>query len=140
MLTELQDKLITTYPSQFENLKYIECNDGWYDLINKMCDNIQRHIDHDKKYKNSIIPFNWSQIKEKFGCLRAYFYGGDDRIFGIVEMAESMSSSICEFSGEKGKLRYKKLHNNQIVNAWIKCLSDDVAEKEGYVDQLIYGE
>jgi hypothetical protein len=36
------------------------------------------------------------QVKEKFGTLRFYYTGGDEHISGMVRMAESMSSVICE--------------------------------------------
>ena len=140
MKAELQDNLISRYPDQFKNLNYIECGDGWYDILNAACFLIKRHVDHQAKHKNKNIEFYWSQIKEKFGALRAYSYGSDDYIGGVISMAESMSTRVCEISGEKGKLRYKKLYDGKVINAWIKCLSDSNAEKEGYVDPLLYGE
>ena len=121
----LRDK----YPQQFEHLKRIECGDGWYDLIDNLCSTIQSHLDRNKE-----IKFCWLQIKEKFSALRAYAEGGDDYISGVRDMAEAMSCHICEYSGEKGKLRNKKRkENNEIVFAWNKTLSDKEAEKEGYV-------
>ena len=45
------------------------------------------------------------QVKEKFGTLRFYYTGGDDRIDGMVRMAESMSAVTCETCGAPGKLR-----------------------------------
>lgn len=43
------------------------------------------------------------QVKEKFGTLRFYYRGGDDVVFGMVYMAESMSALTCEKCGEPGK-------------------------------------
>jgi hypothetical protein len=43
--------------------------------------------------------FQRTQIKEKFGGLRFYYYGGDRTIDGMVYLAESMSYNICETCG-----------------------------------------
>lgn len=43
-----------------------------------------------------------TQIKEKFGGLRFYYYGGDDYIRGVVTMAEEMSYRTCEECGAPG--------------------------------------
>lgn len=123
----LKDK----YPSQFENLKYIECGDGWYTLISKLCNVIQNRIDYNLKNGNETY-FYWSQIKEKFAGLRAYCYGADEYIRGVIDMAETMSYSICEYSGSPGKLYKQKIKDGKIVNAWIKTLSLEEAIKEGY--------
>jgi len=39
------------------------------------------------------------QIKEKFGTLRFYYDGGDEKISTMVEMAESMSGYMCDSCG-----------------------------------------
>jgi len=132
MQAELQNKLMSKYPDQFKNLKYIECGDGWFDILERCCEIIQNYIDSEKKHGQNI-EFSWSQIKEKFGGLRAYYYGGSEYIRGVVDMAESMSYGICEVSGNKGRLRYKKLVNGETARAWVKCLCDSEAEKEGYI-------
>jgi hypothetical protein len=134
MNPELSAKLVSKYPEQFTLTQYIECDDGWYDLLDRLCYTIQSHIDHRKKTEEPLQNFQWSQIKEKFGGLRAYSYGADSYIRGLITMAESMSYSICEISGEKGKLRKQRVgENGEPVPAWIKTLSDIEAQKEGYV-------
>jgi hypothetical protein len=137
MNPELSGKLISKYPEQFSNYQYvdyIECGDGWYDLLDRLCYAIQSHINYRKKTEEPLQNFQWSEIKEKFGGLRAYFYGADSYINGLVAMAESMSYSICEISGEKGKLRKQKVgENGKPVRAWIRTLSDSEAQKAGYV-------
>jgi hypothetical protein len=133
MNRELQDKLINKYPQQFQDIKYIECGDGWYDLLSRLCFIIQDQIDRNKKL-GQPITFAWSQIKEKFGGLRAYCYGADEYIRGAIDMAESMSYSICEYSGEKGRIRKQRMgEDGKPIYAWIKTLSDQEAEKEGYI-------
>jgi hypothetical protein len=117
---ELQNQLFEKYPEIFSNrLKSptescmsmgIECGDGWYDLINSICQ-IVESLNKNIKDRNrliagnneTIIDFKFDQIKEKFGGLRAYYSGGNDYIRGLVSMAETMSYKICEVCGNKGK-------------------------------------
>jgi len=134
MSPELMDKLIAKYPRQFRMLKWIECEDGWYDLIDKACFRIQNRLKHLNKPENDETDFCWSQIKEKFGGIRLYCYGADDYVRGIVDMAEEMSLGICEFTGNKGKVRNLMINQKgEVVRAsWLKTLSDDQALKLGY--------
>jgi len=117
---ELQNQLFKKYPEIFSNrLKSptescmsmgIECGNGWYDLINSICQ-IVESLNKNIKDRNrliagnneTIIDFKFDQIKEKFGGLRAYYSGGNDYIRGLVTMAETMSYKICEVCGNKGK-------------------------------------
>jgi hypothetical protein len=77
--------------------------DGWYNILDQLCGNIQHHIDWKEKTSNSIEQVVASQVKEKFGTLRFYYTGGDDIIDGMVQMAEAMSSVTCEECGASGK-------------------------------------
>lgn len=134
MKPELEDALITKYPDQFKNLKYIQCGDGWYDIIDRLCYIVQNRLDYLQK-TDKPINFYWSQIKEKFGSLRCYCYDADLYIRGAIEMAQSISCITCEVSGDRGKLRYKKKDKNgQLISAWVRVLSDKLAIEEGYVD------
>jgi hypothetical protein len=78
-----------------------ECGDGWYDLLNMLCINIQTHCE----YNPDIPQVVAMQVKEKYGTLRFYVHGGDEYTTGAISMAESMSSRICEICGNKGKIR-----------------------------------
>ena len=134
MKSELQDILISKYPDQFRNLKYIECGDGWYDIISRLCYIVHNRLDYLNKNGKSL-NFCWSQIKEKFGSLRCYCYDADEYIRGAIEMASSISCITCEVTGDKGKFRYKKKDDQgNVVNAWIKVLCDKLALEEGYID------
>ncbi len=98
--------LLKKYPKLFIKQKMvwpdIECNDGWYWLIDNLCKTIQDYIDQNKKVSQITI----GQVKEKFGGLRFYTNGyNDDRIPGMIWFAESLSYSICETCGQPGKLR-----------------------------------
>ena len=126
MREELDKLLCEKYPKIFVNRHAdmrttamcwgFECGDGWYNIIDQLCANIQSHIDwknstrdlllKDNPYKRPI-PDEVSQVvvdqvKEKFGTLRFYYHGGDDVINGMTRMAESMSGVTCETCGAPG--------------------------------------
>ena len=93
-----------------------EHGDGWFNIIDKLCSNIQGHIDWKNKQREKLLVENTHnlkipdhitqvvavQVKEKFGTLRFYYEGGDDYIRGLVSMAESMSGVTCEVCGKPG--------------------------------------
>lgn len=134
MSPELANKLIEQYPEQFKNLKYLECDDGWYEILSRLCYIVNNRIDYKKRLNEPLESFYWSQIKEKFGGLRAYCYGADEYIRGAIDMAESMSYITCEVTGEKGKVRYKKFdEDGQPIPAWVRTLCNNEATKQGYV-------
>lgn len=114
--------LYTKYPSLFslkDNVNEpigsygIECSEGWYDIIDSLCFMIaqqERNIEGNNKYRVSkgeepieYEPFRFTQIKEKFGGLRVYYYGGNEYIRGLVGMAECWSYKSCEICGNKGQ-------------------------------------
>lgn len=126
MKQELDTALCEKYPKIFADRNKsmtetcmfwgFECGDGWYSILNALCNNIQHHIDwrnsqrelllKDNPYKRSI-PDEVSQVvaeqvKEKFGTLRFYYRGGDEYISGLVAMAESMSGVTCMVCGDVG--------------------------------------
>lgn len=110
MKKELDDKLVQDYPKIFANRnksKYespmawgFTCGNGWYNLIDLLCSNIQYYLD-DKPEIHQIIA---DQVKEKFGTLQFYVTGGNDYTRGLIRMAESLSEVICENCGNPGKL------------------------------------
>ena len=121
-------------------LAYIECDDGWFDIIDAALTTIQGHItnrnnqiqsnikyakDHDindpayPEWRKDIELLEYpqvQQIKEKFGGLRIYLSSEDDYIFGIISMAEAMAARTCEVCGAKGHLR---------SGSWFKNLCEE---------------
>lgn len=63
-----------------------------------------------------------TQVKEKFGTLRFYYYGGDDYVRGAVSTAEAMTYRICEACGNPGRARN---------NSWIRVVCDKHAPEYG---------
>ena len=99
-----------------------EHGDGWYQIIDSLCANIQHHIDYNNKnFEKGYTQYKQvpqvvaTQIKEKFGTLRFYYDGGDDVIDGMVSMAESWSAVACEECGVPG---------TQNSRGWIKTLCE----------------
>ena len=135
MRDELDEALCKKYPKIFKMRNGsiqetcmswgFEHGDGWYNLLDTACSNIQHHID----WKRKAEPFAGmsdeefdeihqpvaAQVKEKFGGLRFYVDNCDDYVQGVVAMAESMSYRICEVCGNVGTRR---------GGGWIKTLCD----------------
>ena len=127
MNEKLQNDLIKTYPKIFKNIggdetktcmaHGIQCNDGWYDLLDSLCYRISIHctaqntryivetdkyefvLEGDPEYMQVVA----AQIKEKMGELRFYTDGGDATTEGMIQMAEQMSTRICELCGSPAK-------------------------------------
>ena len=78
----------------------IECGDGWYDLLDKLCTEIEKHLDKNPESKDD---FSISQIKDKFGGLRFYHNGGDEETERLIDNAEKKSYKICESCGLPAK-------------------------------------
>jgi hypothetical protein len=190
----LDEKLVKKYPKIFRD-RYAPMNrtamcwgfahgDGWYNIIDAVCRNIQGHINHNRQERARVLRYNRLlkraakgdvlplqlyftynpdstepsryaiervekilsepepqyktvpsacsqvvavQVKEKYGTLRFYYDGGDDFIYGIVQMAESMSEVTCEACGNPGKLRN---------GGWIQTLCDVHAEEAGKSEEM----
>lgn len=108
MSPEKQDHLKNKFPKIFSNNFYFECGDGWFDLLDCLCEDIQSYINW--KYKEMpveelpTVQVEATQVKEKFGGLRFYHFGGDDETNGMISFAESFSYKVCESCGNKGEL------------------------------------
>lgn len=118
MKQELDDELAAKYPKIFATVKHTECGDGWYQIIDRLCANIQSHTDWwntNRVFHPVVEQVMVEQCKEKFGTLRFYYEGGDEYINGLVTMAEAMSEVTCEVCGHPGSLR---------TGGWMKTLCD----------------
>jgi hypothetical protein len=132
MKQELDEALCAKYPNIFVNrhgdMKEtamcwgFECGDGWYQVLDSLCGQIQHYTDwNNKNFEKGYTQYKQvpqvvaTQVKEKFGGLRFYYDGGDDHISGMVRMAESWAANTCEECGAVGKLR---------TGGWIRTLCD----------------
>ncbi|WP_223415592.1 MULTISPECIES: MbcA/ParS/Xre antitoxin family protein [unclassified Pseudomonas] len=105
MQESLDALLCARYPAIFsadssagQRLFGFECGDGWFTLIDAMCELIQHDIE-----TNGTQQFVAVQVKEKFGGLRFYYRKGSDYAAAVIELAEFLSPSICEICGALGK-------------------------------------
>jgi hypothetical protein len=145
MKEELEKQLVEKYPKIFANVGGdvrqtpmafgIETGSGWYNILDKLCANIQGYTDATNERRAFLLddnPYNVTipdevpqlvadQVKEKFATLRFYYTGGNDKIDGMVRMAESMSGVTCQTCGNVGRIRGK---------GWIYTSCDEHA-KEG---------
>jgi len=116
MSPEKEEQLCNKYPLIF-NLKRtppgnpgrwwgFECGDGWFNIIDSLCGCIQSHIDRKKDLlpeEKEELQVTAVQVKEKFGGLSFYYYGGDEEIYAMTRLAESLSNKTCENCGSPGK-------------------------------------
>jgi len=90
--------------------------EGWWPVLQALCSNIQHYLNWKNKDSEVVPQVVVAQIKEKFGGLRFYYDGGDDRIQGMVSMAESWADKTCETCGKPGTRR---------SGGWIRTLCDE---------------
>ncbi|MBN8744529.1 MAG: hypothetical protein J0I24_09500 [Thiomonas arsenitoxydans] len=108
MNNELDELLCQSYPlifaerhlSQMQTCMCwgIACGDGWFDLIDALCERLQFWTDH-----NNAPQVVARQVKEKFGTLRFYSREANETQRGMIYMAEAMSARICDQCGRPGR-------------------------------------
>ena len=123
---EFEKRMEEKYPKMFSHpYGGFAIGPGWWPIIESLCANIQSHTDWWNKNRETrpvVEQVVVDQIKEKFGGLRFYYEGGDDKIQGMVRMAEAWADHHCEECGKPGKSRN---------TGWIKTLCDEhSAERE----------
>ena len=120
MDSKLQEKLFKKYPKIFIQRKLpmtqtamcwgIDTDDGWYWLLDHLCSQLQWDIDHNKYPQLEAV-----QVKEKFGGLRFYVSGSNEKQESMIDFAEFLSQSICEKCGSTKEVTRTK-------GGWIKSL------------------
>jgi hypothetical protein len=104
MRAELTAKLRESYPGMFPDatvpIDSITCGDGWFELINLLCWEIQQEVN--QKHEPAH-PVTVRLIKQKLGALRFQYAGGSQFVSGLVRMSEAMSYQICEECGNRGE-------------------------------------
>lgn len=92
-----------------------ECGPGWIPLLDILfhyADEWNRTVPEGDDDRIQI-----NQVKEKFGGLRFYYTGGSPEFRGMVEMAEMLSSNICERCGDRAE-------SQDIGGGWIATQCD----------------
>jgi len=130
MKEELQNQMYDRFPHMFrarfrdfhssgmvEPMVFgITCDDGWFGLIWKLCEDIEPLVDED---------FYITQVKEKFGGLRFYTMFGMN-ISEMIRDAEEDSYHICEVCGKPGLLC--------VSDNWYKTVCKKHRKREKYAD------
>ncbi|CAD6531771.1 hypothetical protein LMG27952_02620 [Paraburkholderia hiiakae] len=98
MNPELTAQLYERYPLIFARRPPLNCGDGWFDLLDKLCSSL-----HNETTQNGALQVIASQVREKFGGLRFGAGPANERQRGMIDMAEAISSRICEVCGHRGK-------------------------------------
>ncbi|WP_157201777.1 hypothetical protein [Massilia sp. Root335] len=99
MKGELDSPLYKRYPKIFADRQRTMCREGWFDLIDVLCDRLQTWTN-----LNGAPQVVVSEVKEKWGELSFNIKGGSREQEGMIIMAEEMSARICELCGNAGRL------------------------------------
>jgi len=92
---------------------------GWDGIMEALSACICRELDKQGGY------IDVSDIKEKFGGLRFYYYSNTDAVDEIdklVDAAEQLTERTCQWCGEYGKKR--------TVRGWVSALCDACYENK----------
>lgn len=131
MHEELDALLCARYPFIFpaddlsdQRLFGFECGDGWFSLIDAACALIQRHIN--ATATDQLIA---TQLKEKFGGLRFYYWQGDDYEASVVDLAELLSLHVCEICAAPGK--------TVSLSGWMQTRCTEHEDSTTYDEQIM---
>jgi len=94
-------KIYKKYPNLFPK-NCIDCQAGWYDIIDQMCAAIKVYIENEI-FDQNIQP-QFTRIREHLGVLDIEINGGDEIVKLIVQACEKLSYHTCEFCGDEGEL------------------------------------
>lgn len=117
MRVELEEQLFSEYPELYAGAYLpmsqslmcfgFECDDGWFDLIDKLSQELTN-------LGEGIVAV---QVKEKYGELRFSITGGSDKALDLTDKAEEESRKVCEVCGAPGKTRE--------VSGWLKTVCEN---------------
>lgn len=151
MSPELDKKLCEKYPELFRDRHGdptqtlmcwgFNCGDGWYSLIDSICEYLMADVNRledrihsefykseDKtKFREELIEARKNipvvvQVKEKFGGLRFYVDGATKEQYDYIRFAEKFSYRICEECGTTNEVK-------TYTWAWHKTLCSNDAAK-----------
>jgi len=107
MKPELEKKLFEKYPKIFRQKDLsmqetamcwgISCGNGWFFLLDNLCECIQKFLD-DNKHMN-LPQIEATQVKEKYAMLEFYTNYPSELIDGMIWFAQFLSGKICEDCG-----------------------------------------
>jgi hypothetical protein len=113
MSPELDDALCAKYPFIFAGRHGdpattamcwgFEVGDGWFPLIDVLCEELQRETD--QRGAPQIVA---TQVKQKHGELRFSVDVASERQYGMIELAKAASRQMCETCGAPAMLDEKR--------------------------------
>lgn len=107
----------------------IECDDGWFNLIDGLLNKLQYLCDIFST-KDNEVQIIATQIKEKYGvlCFYSHIIGASniesEIFFDVIDAEERKSKYICEETGLPGALCSR--------GGWLRTLSRSSARKHQY--------
>lgn len=129
MKRELDAKLCHDFPEIFKDRHGdmtktamcwgFDCGDGWFDILYRTCQSITEYLKQNPEVPQVVAV----QVKEKFGGLRFYVYGGDGTVWDMLDVAEKESYRTCESCGTKEDV-------SQNEGGWIKTLCTKCREAQ----------
>lgn len=125
---KFEQRLAEKYPKMFPRGGVGSVGEGWWPVLEALCAQIDHYVtwqnEQKEKYGRGVgcPTVVVVQIKEKFGGLRFYYDGGNDKVDGMVRMAESWAAHSCEECGRPGTRRN---------TGWIKTLCDEHHKQHG---------
>lgn len=110
MNPELDALLCQRHPQIFQNRRTdpqtcamgwgLQCGDGWFDLIDTLCERLQQEAEHSNA--PHVIAM---QVKQKWGRLRFAVESATERQQAMIDMAEALSARLCEQCGKPGRMQ-----------------------------------
>jgi hypothetical protein len=97
----------------------LECDQGWYPLIEELFDKMQSLVDNNSDYSDMEIV----QVKEKYGELRVYIMPDYDALDDLIDEYTKKSIHICEVCGKPGTLQ-------DIGGHWYKTICQECLSKK----------
>jgi len=102
MTPEKTQALREKYPELYEHISGFECDDGWFDLLDRLSAKLPKEC-------------RAGYVKEKFGGLRFHTTKVDDNVSSLIRDTEEESFHICEVCGAPGTIGGKR---------WIRTLCE----------------
>lgn len=128
MKKELEDKLFSIHSLLFAQRHLsgsvtrmcdgICVSDGWYDLMNSMCEELQALSDKIK------IQIEFVQIKSKFAGLRVHLNNHSDEARAIIHKYEAIASRTCEQCKSTETVNIREVEGYWMETLCDKCYAD----------------
>lgn len=103
MTPEFRARLIAKYPLLLSHPPTLAVGDGWFGLLDALLGALQLETDQGRAGQLVFLD-----IREKYGVLDTWPSGekgaNTERQQGMIEMAETLSHTICDVCGSPGVL------------------------------------